>query len=266
MRASQPVPRVGRRFAPPVSISWLKGCRLLMPKFRREIMRFLLLILSVFIFLACSASKNRKYPMPYLDSRIETERFVDSLRKAGIDTILAYHKKHGYSTRQHFVFWIAKSELQLRNINSMGIFEINNWDMLGFYRNQRIFTFYIDHKDEMRRDINSKTEVVQVNDSVTLLSGLPSHYPYVDIDVFIDTVVGSHHLPFAIESNLDNCSFHFARLIESIIYNLEKSSYWSEAERKLKYYPKRYDPTQEKWQKWELDKISRGEIWDDYYH
>ena len=200
--------------------------------------------------------------MSYLDSRLEAKSFVDSLKKFGIDTVLTYHKKHGYS-REYFIFWVTKSELQLRKINSTVIFEIGDWSFNSFYRGNRIFTFYINHQTEIKTADLFETMVFKKNDSITLIAALPSHYPYVDIDITIDTSRCSLHLPYGVNSDLDNSAFHLVRLIESTIYNLENTSYWSEAERKIKLYPKRYDPQKKKWQNWERE---NGKIWDDYYH
>ncbi len=229
-------------------------------------MRFLLTVfIMIFILVSCKTSKHSKYIIPYLDSRLESKNFVDSLKKIGTDTILVYHKKHGFF-REYFILWLSKSELQLRKVNSTGIFEIGDWSRNGSYRDSRIFNFYIHHESEIKTDLLYETRVIKKNDSVTFIEGLPSHYPYVDIEITIDTTTGSYHLPYGVNSNLDNSAFHLARLIESTIYNLENSSYWRQAERKIKFYPRRYDPTKEKWQNWERSKINNGEIWDDYFH
>jgi hypothetical protein len=200
--------------------------------------------------------------MAYLDSRLESKNFVDSLKRNGIDTILLYHKKHGYH-REYFVFWLDKSELQLRNIKSTGIFEITNWNRNGFYRDKKIFDFYIKHKNTIDTDKLEEYNVrIEGTDTFRIYV---SHYPYVDINIFIGKETKIYHLPNGINSNLDNTTFHLARLIESTIYNLEQTG-WKEAEKKFKYYPKNYDPTKEKWKEWRLEKIRNGEIWDDYYH
>ena len=231
-------------------------------------MKFLsVAFIAIFILVSCSTSKHTRYVMPYLDARLETKNFVDSLKKSGTDTILVYQKKHG-SFREYFIFWLSGSELQLRKINSTGVFEIGEWSMNGFYRDNRIFNYYLNHEREIKTDELYKFEIIKTSDSANTLSfwGLPSHYPYVDIDITIDTTTGSYHLPYGVNSNLDNAAFHLARLIESTIYNLENSSHWRQAERKIKWYPKNYDPRKRKWQNWERVKISNGEIWEDYYH
>jgi 5-hydroxyisourate hydrolase-like protein (transthyretin family) len=189
--------------------------------------------------------------MPYLDSRLESKNFIDSLNQIGIDTVLLYHKKHG-NFREYFIFWLNKAELQVRKVNSTGIFEIGDWNFNGFYRDKNIFTFYTVNKDKIDSD-----KIEEVN---------WSHYPYVDISVTIAKTNKQYHLPFGINSPSDNTTYHYARLIESTIYNLENSSYWKQAEKKLKYFPKNYDPTKEKWENWKREKINSGEIWDDYYH
>jgi len=201
--------------------------------------------------------------MPYLDSRIESKNFVDSLKNNGIDTILLYHKKHGYA-REYFVFWLDNSELQLRNIRSTGILEIADWNRNGFYRDKKIFDFYQKHKTIIDNDkLEEAILEINGNDTVKLYF---SHYPYVDINITIGQETTTYHLPNGINSALDNTVFHFARLIESTIYNLEETGHWKEAERKFKYYPRKYDPTKDKWENWRREKINNGEIWEDYYH
>lgn len=200
--------------------------------------------------------------MPYLDSRTESKNFVDSLKQSGIDTVLLYHKKQG-NLREYFVFWLDKSEPQLRKINSTGIFEIADRNRNGLYRDKRIFQFYSKHK--------ASIDTAKLDDNITVVGTdtswvHESHYPYVDIKITVGKNEKAYHLPYGINSKLDNSIFHFARLIESKIYNLEKTTGWKQAEKPLKHYPKNYDPTKEKWQNWRRDKINSGEIWDDNYH
>ena len=203
--------------------------------------------------------------MPYLDSRVEAGKFKDSLKKICIDTLLVYHKKHG-SSRDYYIFWFSKSELQIRKINATGVFEIGDFSMSGLYRDCRIFSFYAKHKREIDSSELTETFISYTSDGRMLLSSVGSHYPYVDIEVNMAGNTGEYHLPYGSNSGLDNSAFHFVRLIESVIYNVETQSYWKEAEKKMKYFPKRYDPKKEKWQKWELNKLKDGDIWDDYYH
>lgn len=220
-------------------------------------------IILTFLTLGCSLSRPSQYLMPYLDSRIESKNFVDSLKNNGIDTILLYHKKHGYA-REYFVFWLDNSELQLRNIRSTGILEIADWNRNGFYRDKKIFDFYQKHKTIIDNDkLEEAILEINGNDTVKLYF---SHYPYVDINITIGQETTTYHLPNGINSALDNTVFHFARLIESTIYNLEETGHWKEAERKFKYYPRKYDPTKDKWENWRREKINNGEIWEDYYH
>ena len=211
--------------------------------------RFILGI-TILVLASCSLQKTYKYPMPYLNSIEESKSFTDSLRKCGIDKIIVYHKKHGMSLRQYYIFWID-TDLQLRNINANGIFK-PNWEMIGFYRNARLFEFF------------------QVNRLQLHLDSIPesnrSHYPYSDIQVFYSDSTSNFHLPYGIQSTEDLSPYHFARLIESTLFNIERRGYWQQAEKKLKYYPKNYDPQKQKWQLWKLRKIRNGEIWDDYYH
>jgi hypothetical protein len=223
-----------------------------------------LIVLTNVIITSCSTRRHSNYVMPYIDSRLESNNFVDSLKQNGIDTILLYHKKHGYF-REYFVFWLDKSVLQLRKINATGIFEIANLNQNGFYRDKRIFSFYLKNHETIDSDKVEK-EVIVIVGTDTLLKSLPSHYPYVDIKIIIGKTIKEFHLPYGINSELDNSVFHFARLIESTIYNLELSTYWKEAEKRIKYYPKNYDPKKEKWEKWRQEKINNGEIWDDYFH
>jgi hypothetical protein len=222
----------------------------------------ILAILTILIG-ACSTKKNSRYLMSYLDARLESKNFVDSLKKNGIDTLLLYHKKHGFS-REYFVLWLDKSELQIRNISSTGILEIADWHGNGFYRDKRIFDFYAKHKNTIDTDKLEEDNIEIVGKDTFRVSF--SHYPYVDISITIRQETKTYHLPNGTNSKLDNTAFHFARLIESTIYNLGQSTRWKEAEKKHMYYPKNYNPTKRKWQNWELKKNRSGEIWDDYYH
>jgi hypothetical protein len=229
-----------------------------------SIMKYTLILFGLTVLIgACSTTKHSDYTMSYLDSRLESKNLVDSLSQIGIDTILLYHKKHGYH-REYFVFWVDKSELQLRNINSTGILEIADWNRNGFYRDKRIFDFYLKHKNTIDTD-KLEEDNIKVIGTDTFKTYI-SHYPYVDINITIGKDIKTYHLPNGVNSNLDNTAFHFARLIESTIYNLEQTTYWKQAEKKFKYYPKKYDPTKEKWQNWRQEKIRNGEIWDDNYH
>jgi len=214
---------------------------------------------------ACSTNKysRSRYLMPYLDARIESKNFVDSLKRNGIDTILLYHKKHGFS-REYFLLWLDKYELQIRNISSTGILEIADWHGNGFYRDKRIFDYYITHKNTIDADKLEKVNI-KIEGTDTFRISM-SHYPYVDINITIGQETKTYHLPNGINSSLDNTVFHFARLIESTIYNLGNSVGWKEAEKKYKYFPKHYDPTKRRWQTWESERIGNGEIWNDYYH
>jgi len=223
------------------------------------------LILAIFTILigGCSTTKHSRYLMPYLDTRLESKNFVDSLKQNGIDTILLYHKKHGF-TREYFLLWLDKSELQIRIIGSTGILEIADWHGNGFYRDKRIFDFYLRHKNSIDSDKLEEDNIKIVGNDTFRVS--VSHYPYVDINITIGGETKTYHLPNGINSRLDNTAFHFARLIESTIYNLGQSVHWREAEKKYKYYPKNYNPTKKKWQDWQLEKIRNGVIWDDYYH
>lgn len=228
-------------------------------------MKLIVILFAILTILtaSCSATKPSRYLMPYLDPRLEAKNFVDSLKHSGIDTILLYHKKHGFS-REYFLLWPDKSELQIRNIHSTGILKIADWQRNGFYRDKKIFNFYLQHKSTIDTDklVVENFEIVGA-DTVKVLD---SHYPYVEINITIGQETKTYHLTNGINSNLDNTVFHFARLIESTIYNLGRSVRWTEAEKKYKYYPKNYNPTKAKWQNWRLRKITNGEIWSDNYH
>ena len=212
----------------------------------------LLLLLVLFVTSCVSTKYRTRYLLPYLDSRKESKLFVDSLIKIGIDTILLYHKKHGYN-REYYLFWLDKSDLQLRKINSFAITKIDDYSGLnGFYRDDKIFDFYFKHKKNIDTDSNQDPTSY--------------HYPYVDIIVTIGNESRNYHLPDGINSDSDNTTYHWARLIEGKIYNLSNSVKWKEAEKKYKNYPIKFDRKKKKWQEWEMRKMSNGEIFEDYYH
>lgn len=213
-------------------------------------MRFLI-GLTFLISLGCSVHRQSKQPMPYLNSIEESKAFSDSLRTNGIDKILVYHKKHGMSLRNYYIFWID-NELQLRKINEHGIFKPNSWEVIGYYRDDRLFEFF----QKNQRKLNQDT-IPELN---------WSHYPYSDIQMAYNDSVTDFHLPDGIHSSENSSPYQFARLIESTLFNIEQGTYWQQAEKKMKFFPKKYDPTKEKWQNWRSDKIREGVIWDDYYH
>ena len=189
--------------------------------------------------------------MLYLNSIEESKAFSDSLRTKGIDKIIVYHKKHGFSLREYYIFWFD-TDLHLRRINGEGVFKPNSYEMIGFYRNDRLFEYFKDNQ----RTLN-QASIPELN---------WSHYPYSDIKVVYNDSVTNLHLPMSIQSQENSTPYHFARLIESTLFNFEQRTYWAQAEKKMKFYPKKYDPTKEKWQDWERDKIRDGKIWDDYFH
>lgn len=189
--------------------------------------------------------------MQYLNSIEESKTFSDSLRANGIDKVIVYNKKHGFSLREYYIFWFD-TELHLRRINAEGIFKPNSWEMIGFYRNYRLFEYFKKNQRTLKQG------------SIPELNW--SHYPYSNIQVVCNDSVTDLHLPMGIQSIENSSPYHFARLIESTLFNIEQGTYWAQAEKKMKFYPKRYDPNKEKWQNWKRDKISSGEIWDDYYH
>jgi hypothetical protein len=218
--------------------------------------------LSMFV-LACSTTNNHKYRMAYLDSIKESSIYVDSLKQVGIDTILLYHKKHGFY-REYFVFWLHNSKLNLRKINELGITEIAEWNRNGYYKDKRIFEFYIKNSNIIETD-KLREDNIKIIGTDTFYYEI-SHYPYIDIEITIGETTKSYHMPYGIRSKFDNQAFHFARLIESTIYNLEQTSHWKQAEKRFKYYPKNFNPYKKRWQKWEQKRIDNGEIWVDYYH
>lgn len=201
--------------------------------------------------LGCSVERHHRYPMPYLNSIKESEKFTDSLQEIGVERILVYHKKHGMSQRNFYIFWKGE-ELEIRLINANGVFKPNSWDMIGFYRDDRLFEFF------------QKYEVQLYKDSISNSNWL--HYPYVDIKIVINDSVSKIYLPNGINSSENTPPYQFARLIESTLFNIEHGTYWQEAEKKMKYFPKHYDPTKEKWQNWEREKIDEGDLWNDYFH
>ncbi|QNR24543.1 hypothetical protein [Croceimicrobium hydrocarbonivorans] len=210
-------------------------------------MRFTFGIL-ILVLTGCSLQRQHNYPMPYLNSIEESKRFTDSLRSSGIDQIIVYHKKHGMSPRDYFIFWFD-TDLHLRQINATGIFKLNSWEMIGFYRGDGLFNFFKDNQIRMSQD--------------SIPEDTWSHYPYSDIEVILQDSVTSLHLPNGIQSSENSGPYQFARLIESTLFNIERKTIWVPAEKKMKYYPKNYDPNKLKWQEWRLEKISKGEIWDD---
>ena len=197
--------------------------------------------------------------MPYLDPRIESNNFVDSLKNNGIDTILLYHKKQGY-TKEYFVLWLDNSELQLRNISSRAIVEIADWNKIEVYRFKKIFDYYIQHKNTIDNDqLYEENFIIEGADTIKIFV---SNHTFVDIDITIGKESKKYELVFALYKNVDNTAFQFAQLIDSTI-NIEQSTRWKVAEKKFKYYPKNYDPTKKKWQDWKLEKIRNGEIRED---
>ncbi|WP_188466610.1 hypothetical protein [Marivirga lumbricoides] len=55
------------------------------------------------------------------------------------------------------------------------------------------------------------------------------------------------HLPNGIQSSENSSPYQFARLIESTLFNIESGTYWKQAEKKMKYYPKNYELNKQKW-------------------
>ncbi len=200
---------------------------------------------------SCSIQRQQRYPMPYLNSIEESKAFSDSLLTSGIDKIIVYHKKHGMYLREYYIFWMD-NDLHLRKINQNGIFKPNSWEMIGFYREDRLFDFFQKNEKQLNQDTTPELNWY--------------HYPYSDIQVVNNDSVTNFHLPNGIQSSENSSPYQFARLIESTLFNIESGSYWEQAEKKMKYYPKNYDPDKQKWQIWEQEKIRDGEIWDDYYH
>lgn len=211
----------------------------------------LLLGLTILILTGCSLQRNRRVPMPIMNSIEVSQSFSDSLKTSGIEKILVYHKKHGMSQREYYIFWLD-TDLQLRRINETGIFKLNSWEMVGFYRGNRLFEFFDKNQRKLNHDSIPETNM--------------SHYPYADIHVMYGDSVTDFHLPNGIQSSENSSPYQLARLVESILFNLEQRTYWEHTGKKMKYYPKNFDPTRKKWQKWQRNKIRNGEIWDDYYH
>lgn len=223
----------------------------------------LILAISAILLSSCITAKHGRYLIPYLDARLESKHFVDSLKRNGIDTILLYHKKHGYS-REYFILWLENSVLQIRNISSTGIIQIGDWQSNALYRNKRLFEFYVANKNRIDTDrLENVRTIIKGADTFRISF---SHYPYVDIAVTLGQETKTYHLPYGISSSLDNSVFHFARLIESTIYNLGHNTSWKEAEKKYKYYPRNYDPNKKRWRKWQQKKERNGDIWEDFYH
>lgn len=224
-----------------------------------------LLIVLVFACIgACSIPKQSRDLLPYLNIIEASSQYIDSLSLSGVDTILLYHKKHGYD-REYFVLWLEKSELQIRNIRKTGILEISDCHTNGYYRDIRIFDFYQKHKKQIEND-SIDFRIRHIKEGEVIYQELPSHYPYVEIFMIVGKETKKYHLPYGINYSSDNVSYHLARLIESTIYNLIENCNWIEAEKKFRYYPKRFNPEKEKWQDWKRIKIRDGEIWDDSYH
>lgn len=206
----------------------------------------MLFLISTSIFLSCSTTQHHKYLMPYLDSKLESKHFVDSLILSGKDTIMVYYI--GQSVYEYYIFWFDKSELQIRKVEAYGIFEIADWTFGGLYRDRRIFKFFTANKAKIYTDTIDKSDLFQ--------------YHYVNIELIFDTTYQIFHLPHGVHSKYDNTIYHFARLIESTIFNIEHSSGWKQAEKKVKYFPRNYDPNKKKWQKWREEKTKEGKVYD----
>ncbi len=126
----------------------------------------------------------------------------------------------------YYIFW-EEEELELRLINENGIFKPNTWDMIGMYRDNRLFEFYQKNKAQLFRD--------SIPESNWL------HYPYVDIQIIINDSAVKLHLPNGINSSENSMPYQLARLIESTLFNVEQGSSWEQAEKKMKYFPKNHD-------------------------
>ncbi|AEV33112.1 hypothetical protein [Owenweeksia hongkongensis] len=162
--------------------------------------------------------RQLRNPVPNVSLFEESKTFTDSLIANGVDTILVYHKQHGMYLRSYYIFWKGE-QLEVRLINENGIFNLNSWDMVGLYRNERLFEFYQKHEKELNQSTIPEASI--------------SHYPYVDIAVIIDPKLLELHLPWGVISSFDSSPYQFARLIESILFNIEQSTYWEKDEKNV---------------------------------
>lgn len=196
-----------------------------------------LIYFTFFIQLFSCKTSSHNYLLPYIDVLTETEKFVDSLKKNNVDTILVYQKKYCFH-RNCYVLWQKNDSINLRNISRYNISKIKYNSVCDYSRNTKVFSFYLKNKDEIDNSILENNIVIKGKDTIRYYI---SHYPYSEIKIYINNFQKTYHLPDGIYSDLDNNAFHYARLIESVIFNITKDSYWIEAEKKDKYYPKGFN-------------------------